>query len=452
MAMHVAPTALQPHPRNMAIYGEEDVHELAERIAASNWIKPLVVTPTRRIISGHRRWRAALALGLAELPIEERAFTSEAEELEALLLENASRDKTTVQKIREAEVWREIEAERARVRSGARTDLVVNLPPGPVQDFGKTREKVAEKIGMSGSSYERAAKVVAVADQKAAAGDEAEAERLLSLLNKSVNAAHSEVRKEQERAARAAAPLPFVPATATIEQGSSTRHLMSESIDLILTDPPYGISAYGGVTKVGDQIVTADFDGGDDWDSADPAAFLATMGEWVAEWARLLAPGGAVVAFTDKALISHLWDACRTHGLQPKNIIVWKKTNPSPAGLARKNLISASEFMIWAVKPGLPYTFNPTDLWDRSNVITAPLCAGHERTEHPTQKPLAVLRPLLAVFSNVDDLVLDPFAGSGSTGVAAVTMDRNVHLIEQNPDYVTLARHQVAAAHQRRAS
>lgn len=440
----IPPAMIQPHPRNAGIYGEDDITELAERIAASQWIKPLVVTPQNVIISGHRRWRAALKLNTPLIPIERRAFESETEELEALLLENANREKTTVQKVREGEVWREIEAERAKARMTA--GINQHSPSANLRypDTGKTSEKVAEKVGMRARNYEKAAAVVAEADRLAAAGEAAEAQALLDLCNTSVNAAHSQTRKKKAKAERAAAPLPFVPARCTIEQGSDIAHIGDASIDLICTDPPYGISTYGGVTKVGDQIVTADFDGGDTWDSADPADFLETLAGWVGEWARVLKPGGAVVAFTDKALISHLWDMCRAAGLAPKNILVWAKTNPSPASLGRRNLISATEFMIWAVKPGAPWAFNEVDGWDRRNVITAPLCGGHERTDHPTQKPLKVLRSLIACFSHADQTVLDPFAGSGSTGAAALELDRHAYLIEQNPDYINLIRHRLA--------
>lgn len=220
------------------------------------------------------------------------------------------------------------------------------------------------------------------------------------------------------------------------------RKIEGNTIDLILTDPPYGISEYQGVTKVGNKLVTADFDGDDDWDTVDPEEFIERLQNWCTQWARVLRPGGAIVAFTDKALISDLWAMFKQAGLKPKNIIVWEKANPHPAGLARKNLISATEFMVWAVKPGAEYTFNPTDLWDRRNVIAAPLCSGDERiktakgeTLHPTQKPARVLQPLLDVFSNRGDLVLDGFAGVGSTGKVARDSGRKFVGIEMNHNY-----------------
>ena len=258
--------------------------------------------------------------------------------------------------------------------------------------------------------------------------------------------------KEHARQERAANPPAVLPDAVIIEHGNSTEHLPANTFNAIITDPPYGISHYGGVTKVGDQIVTADFDADDAWDSVDPAQFLDTLYGWIEEWERLLKPGGSVIAFCDRALVSHMWDAMKRVGLKPKQILVWEKTNPSPAGFARRNLLSATEFMVWAVAPGAPYTFNEVDGWDRRNVIVTPIIGGREKIDHPTQKPLAVMTKLVALTTNPGDLVLDPFGGSGSTADAALRLGRRAHLIEQNIDYVRLAQARLAEQEQERAA
>lgn len=222
-------------------------------------------------------------------------------------------------------------------------------------------------------------------------------------------------------------------------------------IDLILTDPPYGISEYKGVTKQGNQLVTADFDGDEDWDTVAPQKFQNQLSSWVDQWARILRPGGAIVTFCDKVLISDLWRLFKEKGLIPKNIIIWAKDNPSPAGLARNNLISSVEFMIWGVKPGDVYVFNKSENWDRENIINAPLCAGDERikndkgkTLHPTQKPLKILLPLTEVFSNRGGLVFDGFMGVGSTGDAAKQLGRKFIGVERQEDFYIAAQKRLA--------
>lgn len=201
---------LQPHPRNAEIYGVEDVSVLADQIAKSDWIKPLVVNAdNKRIISGHRRWLAARELGLSRVPVEYRVFASETDELEALLLENASRDKTPEQKVREAAAWVDIESEKAheRMTSGANQHSPTpNLAEG---SKGETRQIVAEKVGMKKSTYEKAAKVVATADALKAEGNTEQAAALLTTLNeKSVHAAYKTivtVERQHQREARAQA-------------------------------------------------------------------------------------------------------------------------------------------------------------------------------------------------------------------------------------------------------
>jgi ParB/RepB/Spo0J family partition protein len=118
--IRVDPQTLKPHPRYRKIYGEdEDISQLVESIRTSGWWRPLLVTPKRTIVSGHRRWRAALELGLDWVPVEVRAFPHRMAELETLLVENSSRFKTREQKVREANSWKEIEADKAKRRQTA---------------------------------------------------------------------------------------------------------------------------------------------------------------------------------------------------------------------------------------------------------------------------------------------------------------------------------------------
>jgi len=228
--------------------------------------------------------------------------------------------------------------------------------------------------------------------------------------------------------------LPCPPGAWTLEQTDTTAHLPDGFADLLLTDPPYGISEPGKVVRKEGALAPADFDGDDEWDA--PDGYLDRLEGWVAEWARLVRPGGSVVSFIDGAKLSHLWEAMERHGLQPKRILVWHKTNPSPAPLARRNLMSACEFLVWAVQPGAPYAFQAyaSGRWNQHNFVERPVVHGAERV-HPCQKPVELLEDLVRLLTEEGDRVLDPFAGSGSTGVAASRAGRRSHLIEQDPGY-----------------
>jgi site-specific DNA-methyltransferase (adenine-specific) len=78
------------------------------------------------------------------------------------------------------------------------------------------------------------------------------------------------------------------------------------------------------------------------------------------------------------------------------------------------------------------------------NVIVAPICAGRERTTHPTQKPLAVILPMIRYWSNPGDLVLDPFAGAGTTAVAAKGLARRYIAIERDSDFHRMSAERLA--------
>ncbi|WP_242049103.1 ParB N-terminal domain-containing protein [Planktothrix sp. FACHB-1365] len=186
---------LTPHPLNIKIYGEqEDVSSLAKSIEISQWVKPLVVTKDYVIVSGHRRWKALQQLGWLTAPVEIQEFTDEVAILEALLLENVTREKTLEMRIREGMAWESIEAEKATSRKGTRTDLgnmVENFPPcSPRTKFGKSRDAIGSRISLSGKSYAKGRKVVDLIDSEAREGNLSSASTLRTALDKSIDAAY----------------------------------------------------------------------------------------------------------------------------------------------------------------------------------------------------------------------------------------------------------------------
>lgn len=434
------------------------VQELANSIAEVGLINPITITPGGDLVAGLHRLEACKSLGMRRIEVNildtDPLLIELAEIDENLIRNNLSALQEGLQLARRKAIYEELHPETrhgATGRAGKKDDTVSSFSEDTAAKTGKDKRTISRKVqlgsaladvadDLSGTPIEDSQKdLLALASMTPGLRDQV-IDKIKSGDADTVAGAAKQVRTET----RAANPPAVLPDAVVIEHGNSTEHLPANSFNAIITDPPYGISHYGGVTKVGDQIVTADFDADDAWDSVDPAQFLDTLYGWIEEWERLLKPGGSVIAFCDRALVSHMWDAMKRVGLKPKQIMVWEKTNPSPAGFARRNLLSATEFMVWAVAPGATYTFNEVDGWDRRNVIVTPIIGGHEKVDHPTQKPLAVMTKLVALTTNPGDLILDPFGGSGSTADAALQLGRRAHLIEQDIDYVRLAQARLA--------
>lgn len=172
--MRIDINLLKENPINLEIYGNDDpeqFNELVEKIRASGWIKPLLVKRfDYTIISGHRRYRAAKLLGKTEIEVEFIKVDAD-QGLELLLNENAFRTKSTLQKVKEAEFYRQIEAKKAIERRNfiglqnlGQTPVMANLPE--LGKTGTTRAIVSDKIGMSERQYDKARKVVQRLDKE----------------------------------------------------------------------------------------------------------------------------------------------------------------------------------------------------------------------------------------------------------------------------------------------
>ena len=124
-----------------------------------------------------------------------------------------------------------------------------------------------------------------------------------------------------------------------------------------------------------------------------------------------------------------------------KQIIIWEKTNPLPQ-FRKCGYRQATEIIMWA------YKNNPTKkeqhfnflLQDEmKNIFKFPICGGKERTIHPTQKPIKLIEQLLLRHSFKNDLILDPFLGSGTTAVACKNLGRKCIGIEINKEYCDIS-------------
>ncbi len=185
---------LRSHPINSQIYGEdEDDSALEEMIQGSGWIKTLLVTPDGDVVGGNRRLRIAQRKSIEKLKVEVREFANDEAVLEALLLDNAVREKTVEQKVREARFWLPIESEKAKSRKG-RSENQENFPGGQARDI------VAARVGLgSGKNFQKADKVVTIVDSLKES-DPVKSQELRDFLNnQSVHAAYMAACNDQEK-------------------------------------------------------------------------------------------------------------------------------------------------------------------------------------------------------------------------------------------------------------
>jgi len=209
----------------------------------------------------------------------------------------------------------------------------------------------------------------------------------------------------------------------------------ANSIDLVLVDPPYNTANKNTKELKGRKALSKDFG---KWDYFHDSDYLEFTKKWVSNAARVLKQSGNFLIFCKLEYVSDIRRIYESFGLYHHATIIWHKTNPAPQ-VRKTGFLSSCEAILWAVKgfdeKKVPYIFNFKSQKEMHNFIESPICMGSERTEHPTQKPEKIIRHLLEIFSNPGDIILDSFAGSGTTTAVAKKIGRNSISIENNKEY-----------------
>ncbi len=233
--------------------------------------------------------------------------------------------------------------------------------------------------------------------------------------------------------------------------------LPAESVDLVFADPPYNLQLQGDLKRPDDSRVDAV---DDDWDKfASFSAYDDFTRAWLIACRRLMKPAATLWVIGSYHNIFRVGARLQDLGFWILNDVVWRKTNPMPNFRGRR-FTNAHETLIWAARDAgaKGYTFNyealkagNDDVQVRSDWTLA-LCTGEERLKgangkklHPTQKPEALLARVILAASRPDDLVLDPFCGTGTTGAVAKRLGRRFVGIEREAGYAKAAEKRLAA-------
>ncbi|MYF97596.1 site-specific DNA-methyltransferase [Candidatus Poribacteria bacterium] len=211
--------------------------------------------------------------------------------------------------------------------------------------------------------------------------------------------------------------------------------LPSGSVDLILTDPPYCISKKTGFSEVVNGVerfaVSMDFGA---WDHVE-----INLDDMAKVFYTSLRRGGTAIVWYDLWKIGKVKDAMESAGFKMLRQIIWQKTNPVPLNMRATYLSNSREMAVVGVKVGKP-TFNSK--YD-SGIYEHPIPRHKGKRQHPTQKPLLLFEELVLKHSNQGDLVVDPFIGAGTTGVAALKNCRNFKGCDIDDNYVKLSQERI---------
>ena len=226
-----------------------------------------------------------------------------------------------------------------------------------------------------------------------------------------------------------------------------------ETFDLIFADPPYNLQLKSELTRPDRSKVSAV---NDKWDQFENfKKYDDFTYEWLSECKRILKKDGALWVIGSYHNIFRVGTAIQNLGFWILNDVIWNKNNPMP-NFRGTRFTNAHETLIWASKSEKSkYTFNyqslkclNDDLQMRSN-WDLPICNGSERLKkdgkkiHSTQKPEALLHRILLSTSNKNDLILDPFLGSGTTVTVAKKLGRNYFGIEKEKNYFKAAEQRI---------
>lgn len=220
-----------------------------------------------------------------------------------------------------------------------------------------------------------------------------------------------------------------------------------KSIDMIFADPPYFLSS-GGVSCHSGKQVSVDKG---EWDrTVTPEEKLSFNRKWIKLCREVLKDNGTLWISGTLHNIYSIGVALELEGFSIINNITWEKANPAP-NLGCRCFTHSTETILWARKQLTPkkkgnHYFDYqlmkeiNDGKQMKDVWNIPLVSKKEKKygKHPTQKPLRLLERILLAASKEGDLILDPFNGSGTTGIACKNLNRRYIGIDESKEYLDL--------------
>ena len=239
---------------------------------------------------------------------------------------------------------------------------------------------------------------------------------------------------------------------------SSLARVPAASVDVIFADPPYNLQLrVTDLRRPNDTVVAGVTDAWDSFGSF--AEYDRFTREWVEECRRVLKPSGSFWVIGSYHCIFRVGTILQDAGFWLLNDVVWVKSNPMPH-FRGVRFTNAHETLIWAKRDEAArnVTFNYQEMKalnggkQMRSDWHLPICGGRERLRdeagrklHSTQKPEALLERVVRSTSRPGDVVLDPFAGSGTTGAVAQRLGRRWIMVEREATYCDVIASRVSA-------
>lgn len=219
--------------------------------------------------------------------------------------------------------------------------------------------------------------------------------------------------------------------------------LCDDSISLIVTDPPYNLSNFMKKRATNLSKMRDNFFGSAGWDDMEFAEWEKSMDDFFRLASKVMKKGGTMVVFMAIIKVETIIRLAEKHGFYYKTTGIWHKTNPMPRNM-NLHFVNSTEAWIYFTYKTRTGTFNNSGALIHDFIETSVTPNGERRYgKHPTQKPEGLIQHFVELLSNEDEWVLDPFMGSGTTGVVSKRTGRNFIGVELDKGYYEMAKSRI---------
>lgn len=224
------------------------------------------------------------------------------------------------------------------------------------------------------------------------------------------------------------------------------KEIEESSVSLILTDPPYNLGNFMKNRDTNLHRMRENFFGSAGWDDMEFDEWEQAMDDFFEASGRVMKKGGSMIVFMAIIKVESIIKLAEKHGFYYKTTGIWHKTNPMPRNM-NLHFVNSTEAWIYFTYKTRTGTFNNDGAMFHDFVETSVTANGERKYgKHPTQKPECLMQHFVDLLSNPHECVLDPFMGSGTTGVAAKRLDRDFIGIELDKTYFDMASKRIQEA------